>query len=51
MMKEKRLRGIAEIEGVHADAAGNVISREKITVPVSFIRDANGGAVDIREEE
>jgi hypothetical protein len=46
-----RTRGIAEIECIHRDAAGNVKSIENTQMLVSFGLDDNGNATDIRKEE
>jgi hypothetical protein len=46
-----RNRGVAEVEVVHRDASGNVKSIENTKMPVSFVFDKNGDAMDIRKEE
>ena len=45
----ERLRGIAEVEAIHRDKDGNIISVEKTKTPVTYRLDDDGQPFDLKE--
>lgn len=45
-----RIRGIAEVEAIHRDKTGVIISVEKTKTPVTYRVDIDGQPFDFKEE-
>lgn len=50
-MPEGRVHGIAEVEAIHRDVDGTILSHERAIGPVTYIIGKDGQPTDVRKEE